>query len=70
MMKRKYVGFSKIYAITLKENIIQKKRLFKKKRKEKERIDHKDICKLIKRRSILIQKRKRKRKDNDEAYEK
>ena len=29
MMKRKYVGFSKIYAIKLKENIIQK-RLFKK----------------------------------------
>jgi hypothetical protein len=68
MMKRKYVGFSKIYAITLKENIIQK-RLFKKKKK-KERIDHKDICKMIKRRSIFIQKRKRKRKDNDEAYEK
>jgi hypothetical protein len=34
MMKRKYVGFSKIYAITLKENIIQK-RLFKKKKKKK-----------------------------------
>jgi hypothetical protein len=27
MMKRKYVGFSKIYAITLKENIIQKRLL-------------------------------------------
>jgi hypothetical protein len=35
MMKRKYVGFSKIYAITLKENIIQKKTFFKKKRKRK-----------------------------------
>jgi hypothetical protein len=34
MMKRKYVGFSKIYAITLKENILQK-RLFKKKKKRK-----------------------------------
>ena len=28
MMKRKYVGFSKIYAITLKENIIQKRLFF------------------------------------------
>ena len=32
-MKRKYVGFSKIYAITLKENIIQKKTFKKKKNK-------------------------------------